>query len=232
VTDPDDPRAEAAADRRDDAYRPDPVDHTPMPFPAHLLPIEADEESEVVLEEVISAIDDGKPLRPRREARETALVLLYEAEARGVDPREVLDAQIVTPLNYTIALLTGISEHLAETDALITQFARDWRIERMPSIDRCLMRIAVYELGFRSDVPTGVVLAEAVELASRYSTADSSRFVNGILARVAKHVRPAADEATEAAVSGADLLEEDSDSLGRDAGPGTSKDRGIGNHHR
>jgi len=129
-------------------------------------------------------------------------------------------------------LLTGISEHFAETDALITQFARDWRIERMPSIDRCLMRIAVYELGFRSDVPTGVVLAEAVELASRYSTADSSRFVNGILARVAKHLRPASDEPTASAVSGADLLEEDSGSLGRDAGPGTSKDRGIGNHHR
>ena len=126
-----------------------------MAFPPHLLPVEADEDSEVVLEEVISAVDDGKPLRPRREARETALVLLYEAEARGVDPREVLDAQIVTPLNYTVALLTGISEHLADTDALITQFARDWRIERMPSIDRCLMRIAVYELGYRSDVPTG-----------------------------------------------------------------------------
>jgi N utilization substance protein B len=225
VTDPDDPRAEAAADRRDDAPRPDPADHSPMPFPPHLLPVEADEDSEVVLEEVISPVDDGKPLRPRREARETALVLLYEAEARGVDPREVLDAQIVTPLNYTVALLTGISEHLAETDALITRFARDWRLERMPSIDRCLMRIAVYELGYRSDVPTGVVLAEAVELASRYSTADSSRFVNGILARVAEHLRRPPDERVEPPATGPDLL-------GREPGPAPSKDRGIGNHHR
>ena len=225
MTDPDDPRAEAAADRRDDARRPDPTDHAPMAFPAHLLPVEADEDSEVVLEEVITAADDGKPLRPRREARETALVLLYEAEARGVDPREVLDAQIVTPLNYTVALLTGISEHLADTDALITQFARDWRLERMPSIDRCLMRIAVYELGYRSDVPTGVVLAEAVELASRYSTADSSRFVNGILAKVAEHLRRSPDERTEDPAADTDLL-------GRDTGPATSKDRGIGNHHR
>ena len=232
MTDPDDPRAEAAADRRDDAYHPDPTDHSPMPFPPHLLPVEADEDSEVVLEEVISAVDDGKPLRPRREARETALVLLYEAEARGVDPREVLDAQIVTPLNYTIALLTGISEHLADTDALITQFARDWRIERMPSIDRCLMRIAVYELGYRSDVPTGVVLAEAVELASRYSTADSSRFVNGILARVAEHLRRSPDEETEPSPRDADLPGTDADLLGREPDPAPSKDRGIGNHHR
>jgi transcription antitermination protein NusB len=232
VTDPDDPRAEAAADRRDDARRADPADHLPMAFPAHLLPVEADEDSEVVLEEVISAADDGKPLRPRREARETALVLLYEAEARGVDPREVLDAQIVTPLNYTIALLTGISEHLAGTDALITQFARDWRVERMPSIDRCLMRIAVYELGYRSDVPTGVVLAEAVELASRYSTADSSRFVNGILARVAEHLRPSLHKTTENPGSDADLLGSDADLVGKEPGPDPSKDRGIGNHHR
>jgi transcription antitermination protein NusB len=207
VTDPDDPRAEAAADRRDDAPRPEPSDHSPLAFPRHLLPVEADEDAEVVLEEVITASDDGKRLRPRREARETALVLLYEAEARGVDPREVLDAQIVAPLNYTAALLSGISEHLGEADALITQFARDWRIERMPSIDRCLLRLAVFELAHRSDVPTAVVLAEAVELASRYSTEDSSRFVNGILSRIADH-------------------------LGREASPDASKDRGIGNNHR
>jgi N utilization substance protein B len=218
VSDPDDPRAEAAADRRDDAPRPAPSTDAPLAFPLHLLPVEADEDSEVILEEVIASADDGKPLRPRREARETALVLLYEAEARGVDPREVLEAQIVTPLNYTVSLLTGVSEHLEETDALITRFARDWRLERMPSIDRCLMRIAVFELSHRSDVPTPVVLAEAVELASRYSTADSSRFINGILARVADYVRPSPDERTEHA--------------GRDAGSGTSKDRGIGNHYR
>ena len=104
MSEPDDPRAEAAADRRDDAPRPASSDVAPLAFPLHLLPVDADEDSEVVLEEVISAPDDGKPLRPRREARETALVLLYEAEARGVDPREVLDAQIVTPLNYTASL--------------------------------------------------------------------------------------------------------------------------------
>ena len=232
MTDPDDPRAEAAADRRDDAYRPARSDAAPLAFPPHLLPVEADDDSEVILEEVISPADDGKPLRPRREARETALVLLYEAEARGVDAREVLDAQIVTPLDYTVALLMGISEHLADADALITQFARDWRLERMPSIDRCLMRIAVYELGYRSDVPTGVVLAEAVELASRYSTADSSRFVNGILARVAEHVRRSPRRTGEPPAEDTDLLERDADLLGRDTGPDTSKDRGIGNHHR
>lgn len=224
MTDADNPRAEAAADIRDDAPRADPGDHSPLAFPAHLLPVEADEDAEVILEEVIPAPDDGKTLRPRREARETALVLLYEAEARGVDPREVLDAQIVTPLNYTVALLSGISEHLAETDELITRFARDWRLERMPSIDRCLLRIAVFELGHRNDVPTGVVLAEAVELASRYSTKDSSRFVNGILSRIAEHLGRTAE--------GTDVEPGRAVQPGRESGPDTSKDRGIGNNHR
>jgi len=224
VTDPDDPRAEAAADRRDDAPRPAPVDHSPLAFPRHLLPVEADEDSEVVLEEVITPSDDGKRLRPRREAREAALVFLYEAEARGVDPREVLEAQIVAPLNYTVTLLTGIGEHGAEADALITQFARDWRLERMPSIDRCLLRIAVYELGHRRDVPTAVVLAEAVDLASRYSTQDSSRFVNGILSRIAEHLGRSVEPPKPD--------DPDVENLGRDAGSDTSKDRGIGNNHR
>ena len=65
-----------------------------LAFPRHLLPVEPDEDAEVVLEEVIPATDDGKTLSPRREARETALVLLYEAESRGADPREVAAAQL------------------------------------------------------------------------------------------------------------------------------------------
>lgn len=190
-------------------------DDAPLAFPRHLLPVEPDEEAEVVLEAVIPAADDGKALRPRREARETALVLLYEAESRGADPREVLAAQIVTPPSYTMTLLDGIGEHRSEIDELITRFARDWRLERMPSLDRCLLRIAVFELGHRADVPTGVVLAEAVDLASRYSTTESSRFVNGILARIAEH-----------------LGREPSNDAGREPVVEASKDRGIGDHNR
>ena len=189
-----------------------------LAFPRHLLPVDPDEDSEVVLEAVIPASDDGKALRPRREARETALVLLYEAESRGVEPGEVLAAQIVTPPAYTVALLEGIATQRAEIDELISRFARDWRLERMPALDRALLRIAVFELGHRGDVPTGVVLAEAVDLASRYSTSESSRFVNGILSRIASHVRP--DEPAR------------DNEAGREEGPAPSKDRGIGDHHR
>ena len=187
-----------------------------LAFPRHLLPVDPDEDSEVVLEAVIPASDDGKALRPRREARETALVLLYEAESRGVEPGEVLAAQIVTPPAYTVALLEGIATQRAEIDELISRFARDWRLERMPAIDRALLRIAVFELSHRADVPTGVVLAEAVDLASRYSTSESARFVNGILSRIAAHVRP----------------DESENESGREEGPAPSKDRGIGDHYR
>ena len=199
----------------------------PLAFPRHLLPVEPDEDAEVVLEAVIPATDDGKTLRPRREARETALVLLYEAESRGADPREVAAAQIVTPPNYTAALLEGIGAHRAEIDELITRFARDWRLDRMPALDRCLLRIAVFELGHRADVPTGVVLAEAVDLASRYSTSDSSRFVNGILSRIAEHLGRAPSRAPEP-----DPPREPAREPGRREGPAPSKDRGIGDHHR
>ena len=88
MTDPDDPRAQAAADRRDDAYRPARSDAAPLAFPLHLLPVEADEDAEVVLEEVIASATTasryGLGLVRARRTR-----LLYEAEGRGVDPREV-----------------------------------------------------------------------------------------------------------------------------------------------
>jgi N utilization substance protein B len=210
MTDADDARSFAAGD-------------APLAFPRHLLPVEPGDDAEVVLEAVIPAPDDGTALRPRREARETALVLLYEAETRGVDPRAVVDDQIVTPPKYTIALLRGVGEHGDETDALLTRFARDWRLDRMPAIDRCLLRLAGFELGHRPDVPTGVVLAEAVDLASRYSTSDSARFVNGILARLAEHLRPAPTS---------DERPADPGGPGREPGPPSSKGRGIGDHNR
>jgi N utilization substance protein B len=198
----------------------------PLAFPRHLLPVEPGEDAEVVLEEVIPAPDDGKVLRPRREARETALVLLYEAEARGVDPRVVAEGQIVTPPKYTIALLDGVGAHRDEADALVTRYARDWRLERMPAIDRCLLRLAAFELGHRPDVPTGVVLAEAVDLASRYSTSDSARFVNGILARLAEHLRPGGGESEQVGE------QDEANEPGRDPASPSSKGRGIGDHHR
>ena len=125
----------------------------------------------------------------RREARERALSLLYEADAKGTSPASVLDDQVLPPEEYAADVVGGVGEHQAEVDALIRQFAKGWTLERMPVIDRTLLRMAIYELGHRPDVPTGAVISEAVELAKRYSTDDSGKFVNGMLSRIAKELR-------------------------------------------
>lgn len=129
-------------------------------------------------------------LGSRRESRERALSLLYEAEAKGETPDQVLDSLPLAPEAFAADLVSGVGEHGDEVDALIRRFAKGWSLERMPAIDRTLLRIATYELGHRSDVPTGAVISEAVELAKRYSTDDSGKFVNGLLARIAKELRP------------------------------------------
>jgi len=126
----------------------------------------------------------------RRQARERALSLLYEAESKDVAPSAILTQLPVEPDPFTVALLCGVSEHLSELDGLITDFARDWTIDRMPALDRALLRMAIFELVHRLDVPTGAVISEAVELAHRFSTDESGRFVNGMLARIAEAVRP------------------------------------------
>ena len=126
----------------------------------------------------------------RREARERALGLLYEAEARGLSPRDTLVDLPVAPDPYAVSLVEGVSTRLAEIDGLISTYARDWKLERMPAIDRAVLRMATFELLAHDDVPTGVAVSEAVALASEYSTDESGRFVNGLLSRIAREVRP------------------------------------------
>ena len=126
----------------------------------------------------------------RREARERALALLYEAEAKSVPPAQVVDELVVTPEPFAAELVVGVGEHLDEIDAVIRTYAQGWTLERMPSIDRALLRIGVFELLHRPDVPTGAIIDEAVTLAKEFSTDDSGRFVNGLLAAVAAAERP------------------------------------------
>jgi len=128
---------------------------------------------------------------PRREARERALGLLYEADAKTATPAEVLASLELEPDEFAADLVRGVGEHQAEVDGMITRFAKGWTIERMPVIDRTLLRMAIYELAHRPDVPTGAIISEAVDLAKRYSTDDSGRFVNGMLGRIAEELRPA-----------------------------------------
>ena len=125
----------------------------------------------------------------RREARERAMGLLYECEAKSLTPTQVLDALPVPAEPFAVELVVGVGDHLADIDDTIRRYAKGWTLERMPAVDRALLRIGVFELEHRPDVPTGAVISEAVELAKRFSTDDSGRFVNGMLAAIAADVR-------------------------------------------
>ena len=145
---------------------------------------------------------------PRRQARERALSLLYEAESKDQSPAVVLAALPVEPDAYAVDVVRGVGDHMAELDTWITDYAKDWTIDRMPALDRALLRMGIFELLHRPDVPTGAIISEAVELAQRFSTDESSRFVNGMLARIAESVRSHA-EAVDAEAVGADPAEDD-----------------------
>jgi N utilization substance protein B len=127
----------------------------------------------------------------RSDARERALILLYEAETKGITPAEVLAAQVATPDDLTVMLVRGVEAHMAQLDEAIAAHARGWTLARMPAIDRNVLRVAAFELLGRRDVPVAVVLDEAVELAKRFSTDDSGRFVNGVLAALVPVLRAA-----------------------------------------
>ncbi len=96
----------------------------------------------------------------------------------------------IPPDAYAVTLVVGVGDDQAVIDDLITRFARDWKLERMPAVDRAILRMAIHELMSQAEVPTGAVISEAVELATEYSTDESGRFVNGLLARIAAEVRP------------------------------------------
>ena len=134
----------------------------------------------------------ARPLGDERsDARERALILLYEAEAKGITPSEVLAAQISEPDELTTMLVRGVENNQSRLDEVISAHARGWTLARMPAIDRNVLRVAAFELLGRRDVPVAVVLDEAVELAKRFSTDDSGRFVNGVLAALVPVLRAA-----------------------------------------
>jgi N utilization substance protein B len=125
----------------------------------------------------------------RTKARKRALDILFESELRGLpsggtlgDRRESADPPIS---DYTVTLVEGVSSHAAEIDETIASYSSGWSIDRMPAVDRNILRIGVYELRHEADVPRSVVLSEAVSLARELSTDDSPSFVNGVLAKIA-----------------------------------------------
>ena len=127
----------------------------------------------------------------RREARERAVSLLYEAEAKTLTPAEVLAELPLKAEEFTAELVNGVSKNLPEIDELIRSHSRDWKLERMPALDRAVLRLATFELVHRPEIPVGAVITEAIELAKQYSTDDSGKFVNGMLSAIAQKVRPA-----------------------------------------
>jgi len=133
----------------------------------------------------------NRPVEDRRsDARERALALLYEAESKAIAPRAVLAAQVIDLDELTTLIVEGVEDHQPELDDLISTHAKGWSLARMPALDRAVLRMALLELRERPEVPTAVILDEAVELAKRFSTDDSGRFVNGMLSAIAPKLRP------------------------------------------
>jgi len=127
----------------------------------------------------------------RSDARERALYLLYEAHSKGIDPTDALALQVLEPDELTTMLVNGVEAHRERLDTAIAAKAKGWTLERMPVLDLNVLRLASFELAERPDVPVAVVLDEAVELAKRFSTDDSGRFVNGVLSALVDELRPA-----------------------------------------
>src|SRR5260221_9395456 len=106
----------------------------------------------------------------RSDARERAVMLLYEAESKSIAPTDVLEVQVLRPDGLTRELVEGVEHHGREIDDLIASNSKGWTLQRMPTLDRNILRIATFELIGRPDVPIAVVIDEAVELAKRFST--------------------------------------------------------------
>jgi transcription antitermination protein NusB len=145
---------------------------------------------------VVESIDVEQPpaVRPvaggRHEARERAVHLLYESKIKDLDIDRVLSEQVLAPDEYAAVLVRGVAAEEPALDEVIGRLVRGWSLERMATLDLVVLRVACFELAHRPDVPTGVVLAEAVDLAGRYGSDESPRFVNGVLAAAAEELRP------------------------------------------
>jgi N utilization substance protein B len=124
----------------------------------------------------------------RSKARKRALDVLFESEVRGVDPLEVMAervAQADPPVNeYAVELVEGVAAHRDRIDELLSTYSQGWSLDRMPGVDRNVLRLGTYELLWRDDIPDAVVISEAVSLVRQLSTDESPGFVNGLLARL------------------------------------------------
>ncbi len=131
----------------------------------------------------------------RTKSRKRAVDLLFEADQRGLNARDLLADRLAkpateAPLNqYTADLVEGVVAHWTDINELLTTYSQGWTIERMPSVDRAILRLGAFEILYGEGVPEAVAINEAVELARSLSTDDSPKFVHGLLGRLAE-VKP------------------------------------------
>jgi N utilization substance protein B len=127
----------------------------------------------------------------RSKARKRAVDILFEAEARGVDPIEVLRERVEAgepPVNdYTSLLVRGVAEHRPRIDELLASYSEGWSLERMPAVDRNVLRVGVHEILHLEDTPDPVAVSEAIALVRDLSTDESPTFVNGVLGAVLRN---------------------------------------------
>lgn len=131
----------------------------------------------------------------RTAARQGALQVLYTSEIKGVRPSDLLDSGLVLEddgkslSDYAIGLIEGVDEKMLPIDVRLNSTSENWKLNRMPIVDRCILRLATYEMLFVDEVPVSVAINEAVELAKDFGGEDESpRFVNGVLGRIARQL--------------------------------------------
>lgn len=125
----------------------------------------------------------------RSKARKRALDFLYEADIKYVLAADLFKARGAAELSqepYVLTLITGVAEHLNKIDELIITYAQGWDMDRMPPIDRNILRLAIFEILWEADVDLKVACDEAVELAKSLSTDESASYINGVLGRIIK----------------------------------------------
>jgi N utilization substance protein B len=124
----------------------------------------------------------------RGKARKRAVDILFEADVRGTDATATLAARVAAedpPVReYTVVLVEGVTVNRVRIDDLLATHSHEWTLDRMPAVDRNVLRVGVYEMLFVPDVPDAVAISEAVELVTELSTDRSPAFVNGLLARI------------------------------------------------
>lgn len=132
--------------------------------------------------------------KSRRAARELAINVLYQIDVAHLPPQEALDTAIENAepdaaiVDFTRTLVDGTLDHIADIDSILKRLSVGWELSRQPAVDRSVLRMAIFEICYLDYVPASVSINEAVDLAKKYSTAESGRFVNGVLGALAREL--------------------------------------------